>query len=157
MLCFVVGISAVIGGFICDSFTHTHGCFNGTGAIMMTSSNWTIFRVTRLLVLCEGNPPVVGGFPHKGQWRGVLMFPFTCDWTNVWANNRNGGDLRRHCGHYEITVMIKWLPQYTCEVTLCRMGKIGRYLTTTKRNKTRAVSAYFLCTVYHHWDSPQTS
>ena len=25
-----------------------------------------------LLALCEGNPPVTGGFPQKGQWRGAL-------------------------------------------------------------------------------------
>ena len=24
--------------------------------------------------LCEGNPPVTGGFPHKGQWPSTVMF-----------------------------------------------------------------------------------
>ena len=27
-----------------------------------------------LLALCAGNSPVTGEFPHKGQWRGALMF-----------------------------------------------------------------------------------
>ena len=27
-----------------------------------------------LLALCERNPPMTGGFPHKGQWRGALIF-----------------------------------------------------------------------------------
>ena len=27
-----------------------------------------------LLALCEGKPPVIGGFPHKCQWRGAMMF-----------------------------------------------------------------------------------
>ena len=44
--------------------------------------------------------------PHKGQWRGPLMFPLICAWTNGWANNRNTGYLRRHRVHYNVTVMI---------------------------------------------------
>ena len=37
--------------------------------------------------------------PHKGQWRGALMFPLICAWMNDWVNNREAGDLRRHCAH----------------------------------------------------------
>ena len=37
--------------------------------------------------------------PHKGQWRGALMFSLS------WVNNREAGDLRRHRAHYDITVM----------------------------------------------------
>ena len=43
--------------------------------------------------------------PHKGQWRGNLMFPLICTWTNGWLNNREAGDLRRHHAHYDVTVM----------------------------------------------------
>ena len=43
--------------------------------------------------------------PHKGQWRGALMFSFICAWTNGWTNNRDAGDLRRHRTHYDVTVM----------------------------------------------------
>ena len=32
-----------------------------------------------LLALCAGNPPDTGEFPHKGQWRGALMFSLICD------------------------------------------------------------------------------
>ena len=32
-----------------------------------------------LLALCEGNPPVTSGFPHKGQWRGTLVFSLICE------------------------------------------------------------------------------
>ena len=38
--------------------------------------------------------------PHKGQWRGVLMFSLICVWTKGWANNRDVGDLRRHRTHW---------------------------------------------------------
>ena len=31
--------------------------------------------------------------PHKGQWRGALMFSLICDWINGWVNNREAGDL----------------------------------------------------------------
>ena len=44
--------------------------------------------------------------PHRGQWRGALMFSFICICTNGWANNRGVGDLRRHCAYYDVTVMI---------------------------------------------------
>ena len=43
--------------------------------------------------------------PHKGQWRGALMFSLICAWMNNWVNNRKAGDLRRHHAHYAVTVM----------------------------------------------------
>ena len=42
---------------------------------------------------------------QKGQWRGALMFSLICARTNTWANHRDAGDLRRHCFHYDVTVM----------------------------------------------------
>ena len=45
--------------------------------------------------------------PHKGQWRGALMFSLNCVWLNGWVNNREAGDLRRYRTHYDVTVM--WL------------------------------------------------
>ena len=43
--------------------------------------------------------------PHKGQWRGALMFPLICVWINGWVNNREAGDLRRYRAHYDVIVM----------------------------------------------------
>ena len=43
--------------------------------------------------------------PHKGQWRGALMFSLICAWTNGSANNRDAGDLRRHPIHCDVIVM----------------------------------------------------
>ena len=70
---------------------------------MMTSSNGNNFRVTG---------PWWGEFirspvnsPHKGQWRGALMFSLISAWTKDWVNNRDAGDLRRHRAHYDVTVM----------------------------------------------------
>ena len=65
---------------------------------MMTSSNGNIFRVTGPL------SPV--NSPHKGQWRGALLFSLICDWINGRVNNCEAGDLRRHRAHYSVTVML---------------------------------------------------
>ena len=43
--------------------------------------------------------------PHKGQWRGALMFCLICVWINDWVNNREAGDLRRYRAHYDVIVM----------------------------------------------------
>ena len=43
--------------------------------------------------------------PHKGQSRGALMFSLICARINDWVNNREAGDLRRHRGHYDVSVM----------------------------------------------------
>ena len=43
--------------------------------------------------------------PHKGQWRGALVFSLICVWINGWVNNGEAGDLRRYRAHYDVTVM----------------------------------------------------
>ena len=80
----------------------------------MTSSNGTIFRVTGPL---GGGGGGGGGIhrlpmnsPHKGQWRGALMFSLIWAWINDWINNRYAGDLRRHRPQYDVTVMLKSVP-----------------------------------------------
>ena len=45
--------------------------------------------------------------PHKGQWRGALMFSLICVRLNGWVNNREAGDLRCYRSHYDVIVMIK--------------------------------------------------
>ena len=74
--------------------------------VMVTSSNGNIFRVTG---------PLWGEF--TGHWwipltkandAGLWSFLFICGWINGWVNNREAGDLRRHCAYYDVTVM--WRP-----------------------------------------------
>ena len=43
--------------------------------------------------------------PHKGQWRGPLVFSLICSWINAWVNNREAGDFRCHLAHYDVIVM----------------------------------------------------
>ena len=72
--------------------------------------------------------------PHKGQWRGDLMFSLICGWTNGWAYNGDASELRRHRAHYDVIVM---------------MCKIARYQT----KKTIKTMSWFLeCTehLFHH-------
>ena len=53
-----------------------------------------------LLVICGGIHRPPGNSPHKGQWRGTLMFSLIC----AWINNGDAGDLRRHGAHYDAPV-----------------------------------------------------
>ena len=64
---------------------------------MMTSSNGNIFRVAGLF------SPV--NSPHKGQWRGALVFSLICAWIHVLVNSREAVDLRRHRAHFDVFVM----------------------------------------------------
>ena len=79
-----------------------------------------------LLAVCAGNSPVTGEFPHKGHWRGALMFSLICARINGWVNNRGAGDLRRHGTHYDVIVMrivgARW--------TTSAKGQSFLYLTT---------------------------
>ena len=51
-------------------------------------------------------PALCAENPHKGLWRGALIFSLKCVWINSWVNNRGAGDLRRHRAHYDVSVMI---------------------------------------------------
>ena len=43
--------------------------------------------------------------PHTKASDGALMFSLICVWINCWVNSREAGDLRRHRGHYDVSVM----------------------------------------------------
>ena len=71
--------------------------------IMMTPSNGNISTILSFVRGIHRSPV---NFPHKGQWRGDLMFSLTCAWVNGWVNNR---DLRHHRAHYDVIVMVTLL------------------------------------------------
>ena len=58
------------------------------GIPMMTSSDGNISRVIDLSE-CVWKSPL--NYPHKGQWRGALIFSLICVWNNSWVSN---GDRR---------------------------------------------------------------
>ena len=79
-----------------------------------------------LRALCAGIHLSPVNSPHKGQWRGALMFSFICAWINSWVNNRKAGDLRRHRAHYDVTTTIitqdhsmgcSWFPVKISDIT----------------------------------------
>ena len=73
---------------------------------LFTESWWRhqIETLSALLAICVGNSPV-NSPPHKGQWRGALMFSLICGCIHGWVNNHEAGNLRRHRAHYDVTVM----------------------------------------------------
>ena len=59
-----------------------------------------------LLAPCGGNPLVTGWFPsQRPVMRSIDLF-FDLRLKNVWANNLDAGDLRRHRAHYDVTGII---------------------------------------------------
>ena len=75
--------------------------------MMMTGSWWRhqMETFSALLTLCSGNSRSPMNSPHKGQWRGDLIFSLICAWLNDWVNNGEAGDFRRHRAHYDAIVM----------------------------------------------------
>ena len=65
---------------------------------------WKHFRVT--VLLCGEFTGSLVNYPHKGQWRGALMFFIICAWTNGWVNNRDAGYMRRHRANNDVTEMV---------------------------------------------------
>ena len=55
--------------------------------------------------------------PHKGQWRGALMFSLVCVWINDWVNNREAGDLRRYRAQYDVSLMVAKKNEISCNFT----------------------------------------
>ena len=84
-----------------------------------------------LLALCEGNHRLPVDSLHKGQWRGALMFPLICTWTNGGANNRNAGNSRRHRADYDVTVMIYQKLQTNPILILPNIGTLWKKWVTT--------------------------
>ena len=59
-----------------------------------------------LLAFCAGNWPVTSEIPAQGPvTRSFDVLFWSAPWINGWVNNNETGDLRRHCTHYDVTVM----------------------------------------------------
>ena len=79
---------------------------NLSSMFLMTSSNWKMFP--HYWPFARGIHWSSVNSPHKGQSRGPLLLSLICAWINAWVNNRVAGDLRRHCAHYDVTVMLNF-------------------------------------------------
>ena len=58
------------------------------GGLLSTWWRHQMETFSALLALGVGNSPVPVNSPHKGQWRGALMFSLICTRINDWVNNR---------------------------------------------------------------------
>ena len=97
---------------------------------------WKHFRHNWPFVRGIHHSPVYS--PHKGQWRGALIFSFICFGMNDWVNNREAGDLRCYRAHYDVIVMLSQVKlgdriTYLCQIiinylyiTLCWDGLISK-------------------------------
>ena len=75
---------------------------------MIRSTAWWRHQMdtfSALLAFCAGIHRSPVNSPHKGQWRGALMFSLICAWTNSWENNGNASDFRCHRSHDHVIVM----------------------------------------------------
>ena len=108
---------------------------------------WTDFP--RYWPFVRGNHRSPVNSPHKGQWRGALIFYLICAWINGWVNNREAGDLRRHRVHYDVTVMLilmadVWGISYRMALRWMRL-----YLTDDKSSLVQAM-AWCLQAISHY-------
>ena len=117
LVCFGLDVKT----FVADS---SHGLAHSLqGCITVTAPLPVWWRhqmetFSALLALSEGNHRSPVNSPHKGQWRGALMFSLIRAWINGWTNNQDAGDLSRHFTHYDVTAM--------SEETMKNMGKFTR-------------------------------
>ena len=91
------------------------------------------------------NSPV--NSPHQSQRRGALMFSLISVWTNVWVNNRDAGDLRRHCAHHDASVIY---PQ--------RYRSIAKPFDSPQQNATHVQNVWLVLKTYSnifHYDGIQ--
>ena len=135
-------------------------CINDNGAMMLLCSvitdpdnlwmsddhddvmKWKHFPRNWPFVRAIHRSPV--NSPHKGQWRGSLVFSLICVWINDWVNNREAGDLRRYRAHSYVIVMrtpshylnngkrfvVKVLDKkrYVCDVEITLILNVKTYL-----------------------------
>ena len=92
----------------CNNNVTIHPHSHAHGSLLISWWRHQMETFSALLALCAGNSPVPVNSPHRGQWRGALMFSFIYAWINDWVNNREAGDLRRQRGHYDVIVMFCW-------------------------------------------------
>ena len=81
-----------------------------------------------LLALCAGIHRSPVNSPHKGQWRGALMFSLICAWMNGWVINGETGDLRRNRANFDVIVMIEQAQNCVPYRSDCELEKPGNDL-----------------------------
>ena len=90
-------------------------CVSSLCSILGWKTSIVVFvAFSALLAICAGNSPRSPvNSPHKGHWRGALIFSLICTWIEDWVNNREAGNLRCHRAHYEVIVMQREIDCYS--------------------------------------------
>ena len=98
--------------------------------------------------------------PHKGQWRGALMFSLIWHWANSWINNQDAGDLRHHRAHHDVTVMSKspatqWYVSKTPLLALCEefTDSPHKWPVLQKESRVKSASATYQQNTTYLWIS----
>ena len=76
----------------------------GKVIFIMTSSNGDFFSA--LLSFCVGNSPVTGEFPEQRPATRSFDVLFDLCLNTRLSKHHENGDLRRHCTHYDVTIML---------------------------------------------------
>ena len=97
-------ISWMLGSLLCEYSLSQHRW--NSWIILLPWWCHQLGTFSALLALCEGIHRSHVDSPHKGQWRGVLMFSLICAWTNGCASNRSACEFGRDCAYYDVTVMV---------------------------------------------------
>ena len=71
------------------------------------------------LAVCAGNSPVPDEFPTQRPVTRSFNVFFYLRLNNGWVNNGESGDLRRHRGHYDVTVMCTSDGRAHCILKMC--------------------------------------
>ena len=79
--------------------------------------------------------------PHKGQWRGALMFSFICAGINGWVNNGEAGDLGRHRAHFDVIIMFTVNILQSIMMTSVNKTKLPHHADVIKWKKKSALLA----------------
>ena len=87
-------------------------------------------------------------YPHKGQWRGNLIFSLICAWTNGWGDNRSTGDLRRHRAQYDVIVVTQ------SHVRVCQWIQL-RAEERIRDRELRSSETAWIISVEDLWPSPR--
>ena len=72
-------------------------------SLFLIMTKWNYFPRNWLFVRGIHRSPV--NSPHKGQWRGALMFSLIGTRINGWVDHGEAGDWRRYRTHYKVIVM----------------------------------------------------
>ena len=99
-------------------------CCNNLGlaGLLLRMMQMETFSV--LLPLARGIHGWPVNSPQKGQRRKALMFSMLYARINVWVNNREAGDRRRHRAHYDVIVMGK--PGQYAKISVLKIFQHGQ-------------------------------